>query len=92
MTVKNTVLLHLAGIYFYEIINIYVEIILILGLYVNKTIIFNLCSDYTLYFAKYEIDLSAILHPGISRFHPTTGPGRPGVATSLPGGLQPQSK
>ena len=51
------------------------EIKLILGLYVNR-IIFNLCSDYTLYFAKYEIDLSAIFHPGISRFQPGTGPGR----------------
>ena len=66
---KHCFLLHLARIYIYEIFNIYVEIKLILGLQVNRINIFNLCGDYTLYFAKCELDLSAVFHPG-------TGPGR----------------
>ena len=66
---KHCFLLHLARIYIYEIFNIYVEIKLILGLQVNRINIFNLCGDYTLYFAKCELDLSAVFHPG-------TGPGK----------------
>ena len=44
----------------------------------HRIIVFNFFSDNTLYFANYELDLSAIFHPGIRRFHPGTGPGRPG--------------
>ena len=82
VSVKNIVfykktIVNLGRIYFYEVFNVYVEIKLILGLQVNRIIIFNLCRDYTQYFAKCELDYSAIFHPSTSRFHSGTDPGRP---------------